>query len=325
MNTNDLLERVGIIAADFAEQRSERMKRRELDSKDFERLRDAGYLKLDLPAERGGFWSGARSSVRGYAEVIRTLATGDPFFPGGVGTFDIAQNDFLGFEQGPSVDMQLQWATYKDASDQTSLSRIWGGIHPPIDDIPGRKIGKKLGIEAFHFAKEYFYKDADNDGFYSYEDCDDTNPNINPNASEICNGIDDDCNEVIDDNIQYYTYYLDADGDGYGDLNSPSDFCEITAPDGYSNLSTDCDDTNAEINPSIQEIAGNGIDEDCNGEDLIEFYSIYPNPTNGELSIYITNQQNVNVNISPSNSRTLSKKSIKFQFPMGFQLKYILP
>ena len=52
--------------------------------------------------------------------------------------------------------MTLQWATYRDASDQTSLSRIWGGIHPPIDDIPGRIIGEKIGIEAFNLGLEYF-------------------------------------------------------------------------------------------------------------------------------------------------------------------------
>jgi hypothetical protein len=50
----------------------------------------------------------------------------------------------------------LQWATYRDASDQCSLSRIWGGIHPPSDDIPGRLIGEKVGVEAFSFAVPYF-------------------------------------------------------------------------------------------------------------------------------------------------------------------------
>jgi len=50
----------------------------------------------------------------------------------------------------------LQWATYEDASDQTSLSRIWGGIHPPADDIPGRLIGKQIGIDAFKLAESYF-------------------------------------------------------------------------------------------------------------------------------------------------------------------------
>ena len=58
--------------------------------------------------------------------------------------FDIQANDFLVFEEGPSVDMTLQWATYRDASDQCSLSRIWGGIHPPADDLPGALLAKRL-------------------------------------------------------------------------------------------------------------------------------------------------------------------------------------
>jgi hypothetical protein len=58
-----------------------------------------------------------------------------------MGEFVAEKDEFLVFEEGPSVDVVLQWATYRDASDQTSLSRIWGGIHPPVDDIPGRRLG----------------------------------------------------------------------------------------------------------------------------------------------------------------------------------------
>ncbi|WP_420600902.1 FG-GAP-like repeat-containing protein [Flagellimonas sp.] len=102
-----------------------------------------------------GYVSGHSTFSRAAAEVL-TLITGDPFFPGGMGVFDIEQNNFLVFESGPSENLTLQWATYRDASDQTSLSRIWGGIHPPIDDIPGRIIGDKIGKEAFELAQSYF-------------------------------------------------------------------------------------------------------------------------------------------------------------------------
>ena len=84
------------------------------------------------------------------------MLTGDPYFPGGMGEFVAPKNEFLVFEEGPSVDVVLQWATYRDASDQCSLSRIWGGIHPPADDIPGRLIGLKIGPEAFKHAEQYF-------------------------------------------------------------------------------------------------------------------------------------------------------------------------
>lgn len=102
-----------------------------------------------------GYLSGHSTFSRAAAEVMTRL-TGDPFFPGGMGTFDIQQNNFLVFEVGPSENMTLQWATYRDASDQTSLSRIWGGIHPPIDDIKGRIIGNQVGNEAFDLGLQYF-------------------------------------------------------------------------------------------------------------------------------------------------------------------------
>ncbi|KJD34819.1 hypothetical protein PK35_02600 [Tamlana nanhaiensis] len=104
-----------------------------------------------------GYVSGHSTFSRAAAEVL-TLLTGSAYFPGGMGEFVAKKDDFLVFEKGPSVDVKLQWATYRDASDQCSLSRIWGGIHPPADDIPGRKIGEKVGIEAFHFATQYFSK-----------------------------------------------------------------------------------------------------------------------------------------------------------------------
>ncbi|WP_084205901.1 FG-GAP-like repeat-containing protein [Psychroserpens mesophilus] len=102
-----------------------------------------------------GFVSGHSTYSRAAAEVL-TKITGSEFFPGGIGEFVAKQNEFLVFEEGPSVDVTLQWATYRDASDQTSLSRIWGGIHPPADDLPGRLIGEKVGRDAFDFAVPYF-------------------------------------------------------------------------------------------------------------------------------------------------------------------------
>lgn len=103
----------------------------------------------------GGYLSGHSTFSRAAAEVM-TLLTGDPFFPGGKSEFIAPKNEFLVFEEGPTVDIILQWATYRDAADQTSLSRIWGGIHPPADDIPGRFIGEVIGIEAFNYALPYF-------------------------------------------------------------------------------------------------------------------------------------------------------------------------
>lgn len=99
--------------------------------------------------------SGHSTFSRAAAEVMTAL-TGDAYFPGGMSGFNITRNEFLVFEEGPSVDMTLQWATYRDASDQCSLSRIWGGIHPPLDDIPGRLMGIEIGNDAFNLARVMF-------------------------------------------------------------------------------------------------------------------------------------------------------------------------
>lgn len=102
-----------------------------------------------------GYVSGHSTFSRAAAEVM-TLFTGDEYFPGGMGEFTASKDSFLVFEKGPSVDVRLQWATYRDASDQCSLSRIWGGIHPPADDIPGRLMGIEIGVNAFNEAEAYF-------------------------------------------------------------------------------------------------------------------------------------------------------------------------
>ncbi len=102
-----------------------------------------------------GYISGHSTFSRAAAEIMTSL-TGDAYFPGGMGTFTATQDEFLVFEDGPSVSIELQWATYQDAADESGLSRIWGGIHPPCDDIPGRKNGVIIGQDVFAKAVTYF-------------------------------------------------------------------------------------------------------------------------------------------------------------------------
>jgi hypothetical protein len=102
-----------------------------------------------------GYISGHSTYSRAGAEVLTAL-TGDAYFPGGMSEFKIKANVSLIHEMGPSVDLTFQWATYRDAAEQSSLSRIWMGIHPPVDDIPGRRIGESIGQTAYALATEYF-------------------------------------------------------------------------------------------------------------------------------------------------------------------------
>ena len=109
-----------------------------------------------------GYVSGHSTYSRAAAEALTAL-TGDAYFPGGMSDFEAEQDNFLVFERGPSVSLTLQWATYRDASDQCSLSRIWGGIHPPADDIPGRLIGIKVGQKGFEHAMKFVEPPAEDE------------------------------------------------------------------------------------------------------------------------------------------------------------------
>ena len=106
--------------------------------------------------------------------------------------------------------------------------------------------------------------DNDNDGYTSDQDCDDNNPDVHPGAAEICNGIDDNCDGQIDEGV-LLIFYLDADNDGFGDINNSAETC--VSPNGYVSNSSDCDDNNDQINPYATEIPNNGIDENCDGVD----------------------------------------------------------
>ena len=102
-----------------------------------------------------GFVSGHSTYSRTGAEIL-TLLTGDPYFPGGLFTYDIPMGSGLNFEYGPTTPVSLQFATYFDASDQAGVSRIYGGIHPAADDFAGRRIGHLIGLETWELAMQYF-------------------------------------------------------------------------------------------------------------------------------------------------------------------------
>ncbi|MBF0225284.1 MAG: putative metal-binding motif-containing protein [Desulfobacterales bacterium] len=128
-----------------------------------------------------------------------------------------------------------------------------------------------------------WYFDADGDGYgdknklveaktqpegyvSNHTDCDDSNANINSDSTEICgDSKDNNCNGKIDEECSDLSkWYLDADGDGYGNLNS---FIQATSkPVGYVSTNTDCNDSNQNIHPGMSEICSDGFDNDCNGK-----------------------------------------------------------
>jgi hypothetical protein len=70
-------------------------------------------------------------------------------------------------------------------------------------------------------------------------DCDDTDGNVYPGATEVCNGVDDNCDGNVDEGV-LQTFYLDSDGDTYGDAGTSTQAC--SAPSGYVSNDGDCDD-----------------------------------------------------------------------------------
>jgi MYXO-CTERM domain-containing protein len=108
------------------------------------------------------------------------------------------------------------------------------------------------------------------DGYISDStDCDDTLDSVYPGADEYCNEIDDDCDTVVDEEaLDWSTWYADDDEDEYGNADDAVQSCE--QPDGYISDSTDCDDTNADVNPGEEEIAYDGLDNDCEDGDLTD-------------------------------------------------------
>jgi len=109
--------------------------------------------------------------------------------------------------------------------------------------------------------------DADGDGFTEVEDCDDDNAEVNPDADELCNEIDDDCDGEIDesDAVDATAWLPDNDGDGYGDRNTDMAIASCEPVSGHVADATDCDDDNADINPAADETC-NGVDDDCDNE-----------------------------------------------------------
>ena len=125
-----------------------------------------------------------------------------------------------------------------------------------------------------------FYADNDGDGFgdIAYDstscevpigfvsdstDCNDTDVLIYPSAIDVCNLIDDNCNGLVDEDATFLTLYLDVDDDGFGDALNDSISCSEVI--GYVSDSSDCNDLNAGINPSMIEIC-NDVDDNCNGD-----------------------------------------------------------
>ena len=164
-------------------------------------------------------------------------------------------------------------------ADNTDCDDRNAGINPDALDSPGDLIDQDCdGIDP---PPPTWYADTDGDGFgdpassvasvtppagfvADNTDCDDTIAGINPNALEAPgDGIDQDCDGI---DPPRPTWYADTGGDGFGDPGSS--VASTTQPAGFVADNTDCDDTNAGINPNALDPPRDGIDRNCDGRDL---------------------------------------------------------
>ena len=115
--------------------------------------------------------------------------------------------------------------------------------------------------------------DVDGDGAFALDvgglDCDDLDPEVRPNAVEVCNGIDDDCDGSVDGGLVRLRYLRDADGDGYGDPEQESLNCSELPGFVQADVGDpeDCNDARAEIHPGAEDAWYDGIDSNCDGAD----------------------------------------------------------
>ena len=185
-------------------------------------------------------------------------------------------------DTGPEVTVDADgdgFTTDEDCDDADP------SVHPGAEEACD-EIDNDCDGEIDEGADSVYYGDVDGDGFgdpgttieacgapsgyvEDATDCDDDDADVNPAADELCNGMDDDCDGLIDDEDDSLvqnsapTWYMDADGDGYGvDVVSVQ---ACVAPSGYVATSDDCDDDNATVFPGADEYC-NGIDDDCDGD-----------------------------------------------------------
>jgi len=150
------------------------------------------------------------------------------------------------------------------------------------DEGDDRIPGDTSAPEGDTATEQTWHRDGDGDGFGDPDsiivaldapsgfvadgsDCDDTDASVYPGAQESCNDIDDDCDSQVDEGLKVSTWYLDGDGDGFGDDSETMDAC--AEPVGHAATGGDCNDEDPAAHPGAEDVCEDGVDNDCDGGD----------------------------------------------------------
>ena len=156
-------------------------------------------------------------------------------------------------------------------------------VNPNADEIPYDGIDNDCDEESVD-------DDLDGDGFGIETDCDDNDKDIHPGATEVCDTVDNNCNDEIDEagSQGEETWYADSDNDGYGDPNNSIVSCEEPTS-GYVSDSQDCNDGDSLANPDGTETCATAYDDNCDGEtneaDSVECIDYYIDTDNDGYGI----------------------------------------